>query len=67
MCAFVVALSQIFQLGTLDPFEVFEVLNILKTKVNSVRERAFLTLFCTLLPLVFKIFKKKNLIFIKIT
>ena len=39
----------------------FFFLNILKTKCNSVRERAFLTLSRTLLCVVFKIFKKEKL------
>ena len=43
----------------------FFFLNILKTKCNSVRERAFFNLSRTLLCVVFKIFKKKNFIFIK--
>ena len=43
----------------------FFFLNILKTKCNSVRERAFFTLSRTLLCVVFKIFKKKNFTFIK--
>ena len=38
---------------------------ILKTKCNSVRERAFFTLSRTLLYAVFKIFKKKNFAFSK--
>ena len=38
----------------------FFFLNILKTKCNSVRERAFFTLSRTLLCVVFKIFKKIN-------
>ena len=41
------------------------VLNILKTKCNSVQEREFLTVSRTLLCVVFKIFKKKNFTFIK--
>ena len=43
----------------------FFFLNILKTKCNSVRERAFFTLSRTLLCVVFKIFKKKNFTIIK--
>ena len=43
----------------------FFFLNILKTKCNSVRERTFFTLSCTLLCVVFKIFKKKKITFIK--
>ena len=43
----------------------FIFLNILKTKCNSVQERAFFTLSCTLLCVVFKIFKMNNFTFIK--
>ena len=42
----------------------FFFLNILKTKCNRVRERAFFTLSRTLSCVVFKIFKKKNFTFI---
>ena len=40
-------------------------LNILKTKCISVRERVKNALSCSLLHLVFKVFKKKNFTFIK--
>ena len=43
----------------------FFLLNILKTTHNSVWERVKNALSCTLLHLVFKIFKKKNFPFIK--
>ena len=43
----------------------FFFLNILKTKCNNVRGRANFTHSCTLLCVVFKIFKKKNFTFIK--
>ena len=43
----------------------FLFLNILKTKCNRVRERAFFTLSRTLSCVVFKIFKKKNFTLIK--
>ena len=61
--------SQIVYKGTFDECEVLLLFffYILKTKSNSVRERAFFTLSCTLLYVVFKIFKKKNLTFIKST
>ena len=42
----------------------FFLLNILKTKCNRVRERAYFTLSFTLTCVVFKIFKKKNFTFI---
>ena len=60
--------SQIVYKGTFDKCEVlllFFSSYILKTKCNSVRERAFFTLSCTLLYVVFKIFKKKNFTLIK--
>ena len=45
--------------------QVSNMVNILNTKCNSVRERAFFTLSRTLLCVVFKIIKKKNFTFIK--
>ena len=55
--------SQIVLYSTLDQCEVL-FLNILKTYCNTVREKAFFTLFCTLLHLVFKNFTLMRISFL---